>query len=275
MKYFNFHQSEVHYILYYEVFCPFCRQIRILMDENELNPSIIKFNRYREDENSRNFLINNPHGKNPLIGIVLNDLSIESRYSNFTDKDNLNQNIDMGYHKFSTSYNNDESNANNTMYVYGFWNAVNLVNTKKNLIPSDIYRKILTNNIFTIINVNFYDEVVSKIIYEKITKYFISKTTPNSLTLNQTRQDLNKYLKIFSRLINDNTKLTSENISIADVSLFAHFSILDYINEIDWNSNLLLKEWYLLMKSRPNFRNILNDFIPGFAPSYTYKSLDF
>ncbi len=231
--------NEIQYILYYDVSCPFCRQIRILMEENSLSFKLLRFNRYKsEEENTKNYFSHNFTGKNPLIGIKLN-------------------NTDM-------------------VYAYGIWHCINLVNIKQTgLIPIDFKQKILTNNILTLINTNFYDEVVSKIIYEKIIKYFISKAVPNSILLNQSRKNLEKYLKVFTQLVNVNTKITSEDLSLSDIALFSHLSILDYINEINWSDNFLLKEWYLILKSKPSFRSILNDFISGFAPSHTYKSLDF
>lgn len=234
---------DFEYFLYYDIACPLGRQLYILLKENNLKHHIIKYNNNygagAKEEEKNTFALKNPFNIAPFLVI--------------------------------------KNNVNNTFFeVYGIFNCINMINNKcKNLIPIDLDKKIATHNTVYLINTNFFHEVTQIIIYEKIKKYLIKKETPDSLVLSSTRKNLSKYINYFTKMINLNTKLTNENLSLADIALFAHISLLDYVNEIDWGRHEILKEWYLIIKSRPNFRKILNEFIPGFAPSYSYKNLDF
>jgi glutathione S-transferase len=44
---------------------------------------------------------------------------------------------------------------------------------------------------------------------------------------------------------------------------------------VDWNRSAVVKDWYAKIKSRPAFRSILADQIPGFIQPPHYANLDF
>ncbi|MEC9207847.1 MAG: glutathione S-transferase family protein, partial [Pseudomonadota bacterium] len=52
-------------------------------------------------------------------------------------------------------------------------------------------------------------------------------------------------------------------------------SCLDYIDDVPWADHRLAREWYARLKSRPSFRPILADHIPGEPPPRHYADLDF
>ena len=62
---------------------------------------------------------------------------------------------------------------------------------------------------------------------------------------------------------------------VADFAAAAQLSCLDYIGDVDWSRNTGLHEWYAKIKSRPAFRSILADLVPGFTPPQHYADLDF
>ena len=64
-------------------------------------------------------------------------------------------------------------------------------------------------------------------------------------------------------------------MTLADFAAAAHFSALDYISDVDWTRSENLKDWYAKIKSRPAFRSLLADQIPGFPPPAHYADLDF
>ena len=51
--------------------------------------------------------------------------------------------------------------------------------------------------------------------------------------------------------------------------------MLDYFGEIAWRIYPALKTWYMRLKSRPSFRPLLADRLPGMAPVEHYADLDF
>ena len=69
--------------------------------------------------------------------------------------------------------------------------------------------------------------------------------------------------------------LAGSALSLADFAAAAHLSTLDFIGELDWSISLPAKEWYARMKSRPSFRGILADRVPGSTPPAHYGDLDF
>ena len=64
-------------------------------------------------------------------------------------------------------------------------------------------------------------------------------------------------------------------MTLADFAAAAQLSALDYISDVDWNRSDNLREWYAKIKSRPAFRSILADHVPGFPPPQHYADLDF
>ena len=61
----------------------------------------------------------------------------------------------------------------------------------------------------------------------------------------------------------------------ADLAAAAHVSVLDYFGEVVWRFFPALKTWYMRLKSRPSFRPLLADRLPGMAPVEHYADLDF
>ncbi len=72
-----------------------------------------------------------------------------------------------------------------------------------------------------------------------------------------------------------NRWLAGDVMTLADFAAAAHLSSLDYISDVDWNRSEVVKDWYAKIKSRPAFRNILADQVPGFLPPPHYADLDF
>ena len=69
--------------------------------------------------------------------------------------------------------------------------------------------------------------------------------------------------------------LAGDYFSLADVTAAAHLSVLDYLGDIAWDEHETTKEWYARVKSRPSFRPLLADHIPGAPPPRHYTDLDF
>ena len=55
----------------------------------------------------------------------------------------------------------------------------------------------------------------------------------------------------------------------------AHLSVLDYQGDVDWSTSPAARDWYARIKSRPCFRPLLSDRVPGFTPPEHYADLDF
>ena len=76
-------------------------------------------------------------------------------------------------------------------------------------------------------------------------------------------------------LLSKRTFIAGEVFSIADIVAAAHLSSVDYLGDVPWEDHISAKEWYVRIKSRPSFRAILSDHLPGEPPPKHYADLDF
>jgi len=121
----------------------------------------------------------------------------------------------------------------------------------------------------------FSNEIDNTIVYEKIMKGFIGKGNPDANVLRVGRKNLKIHLEYIDWLSKNRDWLAGNEFTIADISAAANISIIDYLGEINWREYVSAKEWYARIKSRPSFRKILEDKIPGLLPPKYYTDLDF
>lgn len=121
----------------------------------------------------------------------------------------------------------------------------------------------------------FYKDAVLPLIIEKIFKPINEQTTPSSKNIRVALEWLIYYAKQIEKMILQNTRLACEDFTLADITLASHISSLDYMNDFPWDKMPVIKNWYSVIKSRPSFRNILNDRIPYMQPPIHYARLDF
>jgi glutathione S-transferase len=69
--------------------------------------------------------------------------------------------------------------------------------------------------------------------------------------------------------------LVGQDLSLADLAAVAELSVIDYLGHVPWEAFETVKDWFVRIKSRPSFRQLLNDRIPGIAPAKNYVNLDF
>tara|TARA_Y100001970_G_scaffold274173_1_gene373525 strand:- start:635 stop:1318 length:684 start_codon:yes stop_codon:yes gene_type:complete len=143
------------------------------------------------------------------------------------------------------------------------------------LIGKDINFRAEVRRIMGWFNNKFSNEVESTIVFEKIMKVFIGKGTPDANILRVGRKNLLVHLQYIDWLSKNRDWLAGDNYSAADISAAANLSILDYLGEIKWKDYSFVKEWYARVKSRPSFRGVLSDKIPGLLPPKYYTDLDF
>jgi glutathione S-transferase len=118
-------------------------------------------------------------------------------------------------------------------------------------------------------------EVTDNLVGEKMMKRFLGFGEPNSLAIRAGKANLGNHLNYIGWLVERRRWLAGEHFSLADVSAAAHLSSLDYLGDVPWDEYEPAKEWYARVKSRPSFRGILADHIPGAPPPKHYADLDF
>ena len=121
----------------------------------------------------------------------------------------------------------------------------------------------------------FHQEVTSKLLYERVNKKIMARGFPDSRNVKDGAKAIKFHLDYMSWLLDHRRWLAGDTITLADFAAAAHLSSLDYISDVDWNRSQSVKDWYATIKSRPAFRSILADQVPGFPPPVHYADLDF
>ena len=98
---------------------------------------------------------------------------------------------------------------------------------------------------------------------------------PDSKNVKEGAKRIKYHLDYMAWLLERRRWLAGDVMTLADFAAASHLSCLDYISDVDWNRSSAIKDWYAKIKSRPAFRSILADQVPGFPPPRHYNDLDF
>jgi glutathione S-transferase len=119
-------------------------------------------------------------------------------------------------------------------------------------------------------------EVSQYLLEEKLYKPMSrGRLAPDLNAIRAARGNLRYHLSYVSFLSDQRKWLGGDHISFADLAAAAHLSVMDYFSEIPWTEFPEAKAWYARIKSRPSFRPLLSDRVPGFNPQDGYANLDF
>ena len=121
----------------------------------------------------------------------------------------------------------------------------------------------------------FHHEVTSKLLYERVNKKVMKLGFPDSRNVKDGAKAIKFHLDYLAWLLEHRRWLAGDAMTLADFAAAAHLSSLDYISDVDWHRSESVKDWYAKIKSRPAFRPLLSDQIPGFPPPAHYADLDF
>ena len=124
-------------------------------------------------------------------------------------------------------------------------------------------------------DVKFNTEVTEYLLGEKLMKRFLGLGEPSSETIRAGYANIDTHLGYIEYLAEQRAWLAGENFSLADITAASHISCIDYLGDIAWEDYQQAKQWYARIKSRPSFRPLLQDLIPGTQPPDHYKNLDF
>ena len=121
----------------------------------------------------------------------------------------------------------------------------------------------------------FAEDVTRNLNGEKYFKRLAGLGQPDASALRAGYANLREHLGYIGWLAETRKYLAGATISLADFAAAAHLSVLDFQGDVDWSVNPAAKEWYARIKSRPSFRPLLADRVPGISPPDHYADLDF
>jgi glutathione S-transferase len=118
-------------------------------------------------------------------------------------------------------------------------------------------------------------EVTQNLVGEKILKRLLRSGEPDTGAIRAGHANIHIHLNYVGWLVERRNWLAGDAFTLADVAAGAHLSALDYIDEVPWDEHQPAREWYARLKSRPSFRPILADHVPGVPPPHHYADPDF
>lgn len=227
-------------ILFHHPLCPRSRFIRLLLAEYGIEPELIEERPY---ERRQDFLIANPAGDLPVM-IDSNDFVVPGA---------------------------------NTIAEY--LDETRGLGLDRRLLPERPGERVETRRLTDWFNVKFYQEVSEPLLIEKVYKRFMRPEhgggAPEMGAVRAARHNIRYHLRYIGHLTATRKWLAGDNMTHADLAAAAHLSCADFVGDVPWSENAEAKEWYMRMKSRPSFRGLLNDRLPGMTPDRVYADLDF
>jgi glutathione S-transferase len=143
------------------------------------------------------------------------------------------------------------------------------------LLPKDPAARAEARRLAAWFDDKFHREVTANLLYERVNKKLAKSGYPESEKIKAGLKNIRYHLDYIGWLTDHRRWLAGNQMTIADFAAAAQLSCLDYVGDVDWSRNAGLQEWYAKIKSRPAFRSILADLVPGFTPPAHYADLDF
>ena len=143
------------------------------------------------------------------------------------------------------------------------------------LLPRDAEGRYEVRRLVAWFDGKFNEEVTTKLLGERVFRKIKGNGYPDSANVKAGAKAIKFHLDYMAWLLEKRRWLAGNEMTLADFAAAAHLSCLDYISDVDWNRSEVVKDWYAKIKSRPAFRSILADQIPGFRPPAHYADLDF
>jgi len=123
----------------------------------------------------------------------------------------------------------------------------------------------------------YLETVTRRIVYERASQRYTGSTVqraPDMQIVRAGREALRAALAEIGAMAEQNGCLTSRDCTLGDLAVAANLSAADYFGEVPWSEFPAAGEWYMRIKSRPSFRTLLADRVPGQPPAAHYPDLD-
>ena len=227
--------------LHHSPFCPHSRFIRLVLAEMGMEPSLLE---ERPWERRDAFLIINPAGTTPVLveqsGLAIPGAGIIAEY--------LDETRGLGL-------------------------------SGRRLLPETTAARVEVRRLLDWFLVKFDSEVTGYLVTEKIFKRFMNSAAgggpPDMNAIRAARTNVRYHLKYIGYLMSRRKWIAGDHLTHADLAAAAHLSCVDYLGDVPWDEDETARDWYARVKSRPCFRALLADRVPGMAPADHYADLDF
>lgn len=144
-----------------------------------------------------------------------------------------------------------------------------------NLLGADPIERAETRRLVGWFDVKFNREVTDNLVGEKLMKRFLKLGEPHGPSIRAGHANIHYHLDYIGFLTEKRTWLAGDKFTLADIAAAAHLSTIDYIGDVPWEEHHHARDWYSRVKSRPSFKSLLEDRMPGFTPVEHYENVDF
>ena len=227
--------------LFHHPICPQSRFVRLALEEYGLTPKLVE---ERVWERRPEFLMLNPAGTTPVL--------VEEGASAVPGAGVIAEYLDE---------------------THGATAA------ERRLLPAEHAARIEVRRLMNWFNDKFFEEASGPLVTERVYKRHVPAAAgggpPDTETLRAAKSNIKYHLAYIGWLVRRRDWLAGDNLTYADLSAAAHLSVADYLGDVPWDEDETAKSWYARIKSRPSFRGLLAEALPGLAPSKTYADLDF
>lgn len=227
--------------LHHSPFCPHSRFIRLALAEMGMEPVLVE---ERPWERSETFLQLNPTGATPVLveqsGLAVPGAGVIAEY--------LDETRGLGL-------------------------------SGRRLLPETTAARVEVRRLLHWFLVKFDSEVTEYLVTEKIDKRFMNSAEgggpPDMNAIRAARTNVRYHLRYIGYLTERRRWIAGDHLTYADLAAAAHLSCVDYLGDVPWEQDEMAREWYARVKSRPSFRALLADRVPGMGPAEHYADLDF
>jgi glutathione S-transferase len=227
--------------LFHHPFCPHSRFVRLILEELGLSVRLVE---ERVWERRQEFLVLNPAGTTPVL--------VEEGAPPVPGAAIIGEYLDETRGSASIQF---------------------------RLLPSEPSERIEVRRLMSWFNDKFFAEASGPLVTERVYKRFIPVDQgggpPDTEAMRAARSNIRYHLNYIGWLIRRRDWLAGDRLSYADLCAAAHLSAIDYLGDVPWDEDATAKAWYARIKSRPAFRALLDEAVPGLAPSPSYANLDF
>jgi glutathione S-transferase len=147
------------------------------------------------------------------------------------------------------------------------------------LMPHELGARVEVRRLMNWFNGKFFDEVSGPVVMERVYKRYIPAGSgggsPDMETLRAAKSNIRYHLAYIGWLSRTRDWLAGANLTYADLAAAAQLSAVDYLGDVPWDEDETARNWYARIKSRPSFRALLVETLPGLPPSPNYANLDF
>jgi glutathione S-transferase len=226
--------------LFHHPICPHSRFVRLVLEEYGLAPKLVE---ERVWERRAEFLMLNPAGTTPVL-------------------------VEEG-----------TPAVPGAGVIAEYLDETRAAGAERRLLPAERGARVEVRRLMSWFNDKFFEETSGPLVTERVYKRYMAAGRgggpPDTETLRAAKSNIKYHLAYIGWLVRKRDWLAGENLTYADLSAAAHLSVADYLGDVPWDEDETAKNWYARIKSRPSFRGLLGEVLPGLPPSRTYADLDF